>query len=209
MPDLNDSRSLDQSVNANDSEDIFKQYSQPALIAALLILAALIAVVYWWHQKTTREAAAMGKFNAAKAVEEYQAVLSLYPGTPAEALSLIQLAKAADEKQDFAVAVKSWDRFLKTFPRHPAIPAVQYARAVSLQGAGSMADAKAAYEVIFNSRPPHAFAGASAVALARIYQAEKNTTAARQVLTDLLARDNSSSRLGEARELLRELPEGR
>ena len=204
MADQNDS-SIDQPNIFHGEEDLFEKFGRPALMAGAVLILALTVLVYWWQQKSSRESAALEKFFAAKTAEEYQAVLSKYPGTPACALSLVELAKADAEKQNYSAAISNYNRFLKEFPQHPAAPAVEYARALCHDSSGSKPEAKAAYETIFNARPLHPFAGAAAVALARIYQAENNNAAARQVLADLLARDTTSSRLDEARGLLREL----
>ncbi len=190
----------------DSSDDVFKRYGYPALAGAILLLLVLSGGAYKWQQTMACEAAAQDKFSTAKSEDDYRSLIRQYPHTAAAALSLVEMAKTERENKNYGAAADLYGRFLKEHKGHPISPAVEYARAACLEGAGSKSDAKAAYEALFNAKPEHPYAGAAAVALARIYQADKNIVAARQVLTDLLARNTASSSLGEARELLRELP---
>ena len=68
--------------------------------------------------------------------------------------------------------------------------------------ARTWSEAKTAYENIINASPENAFLGGASVALAKLYQSEKDNSHARQVLEAFVSREQSSAYAEEANTLL-------
>ncbi|MDR1192157.1 MAG: hypothetical protein LBK60_10950 [Verrucomicrobiales bacterium] len=206
----------EQDNNSFNDQPVLVEDNSLAKIAWQLIIGAAVAVavvgaaVYYWYQKQQTAEIAAAALAAAHDAAQWQQVVDQYPGTAAAGSALLLLAADRQEKQDYAGAAELYAGYLQKYADSSLVSAVQFARAQSLAADGQTDAAQTAYLAIVDAKPANPYAGGAAVALARVYLAGHNVSAARQTLTDFISREVNvnSSFLNEANQLLRELPQG-
>lgn len=181
--------------------------SAKVILPVVLAVAGGVALVLWQvsqAEKAKHEAAQL--LSADSTPETWEKLIRDYPGQPATALALLNAAEDASSKKDHRKAAGLYEKFVREFPKHPLHSAARLGQANQLALAGDGAAAQSLYLRIVTERPPDAFQTAAAVGLARIQIQENRPEAARQVLNDVLAQNNGSAFLPEARALLDQLP---
>ena len=175
------------------------------IIGVLILIAAIGGIAFYWNQQQAVEENASAQLAKATSPEQLQQVADQYPGTTAGNSALLRIATHHQQKGEYLPAAELYARYAKQNPKSNLAPTVQFAQAQCLEAAGKKAEAQAAYLAIFNNKPVSPFDGGAAIALARLYKADNNISAARATLTEFLSRDLNSSYQNEANSLLREL----
>ena len=173
----------------------------------VLAVAAGVGLVLWQVSKAEKAKDEAARLLAASpGAETWEKLIRDYPGQPATALAFLNAAEDASSKKDHRKAAGLYEKFVREFPKHPLLSAARLGQANQLALAGDGAAAQSLYLRIVTERPPDAFRTAAAVGLARIQIQENRPEAARQVLNDVLAENNGSAFLPEARAMLEKLP---
>jgi len=181
--------------------------SAKVIAPVVLAVAAGVGLILWQvskAEKAKNEAAHL--LATSPGSETWDKLIRDYPGQPATALALLDAAEDASSKKDHRKAAGLYEKFVREFSKHPLVSAARLGQANQLSLAGDGAAAQSLYLRIITERPPDAFRTAAAVGLARIQIQENRPEAARQVLNDVLAENNGSAFLPEARALLEKLP---
>jgi outer membrane protein assembly factor BamD (BamD/ComL family) len=177
------------------------------IIGAAILVIAAAAAIFLWQQRQQAEDRAADAFEQAADAGQWQQVIDRYPRTRAADAAMLALAADRLTKDDFQAAADWYARYLRANGKSPLAPAAQFAQAQALAAAGQTAEAQGVYQTIVSAKPTSPYAGGAAVALAKIYLANRNVSAARQTLTDFLTNNLvNSSYQAEASRLLRELP---
>ena len=182
-------------------------FSVKVVVPLILVISAGIGLVLWQvsrNEKAKNQAAKLLASNSNP--ETWETLIRDYPGQPATALAILNSAEDASSKKDHRKAAGLYQKFAQEFPKHPLLSAARLGQANQVALAGDGASAQSLYLRIVTERPPDAFRTAAAVGLARIQIQENRPEAARQVLNDVLAENNGSAFLPEARALLDKLP---
>ena len=181
--------------------------SAKTIIPVILAVAAGVGLVLWQVSKAEQAKNEAAKLLASDSTPEtWEKLIRDYPGQPATALAILDAAEEASSKKDHRKAAELYQKFAQEFPKHPLLSAARLGQANQLALAGDGAAAQSLYLRIITERPVDRFQTAAAVGLARIQIAENRPEAARQVLNDVLAQNNGSAFLPEARALLEKLP---
>ena len=181
--------------------------SAKVIAPVVLAIAAGVGLVLWQVSKAEKaKTEAAHLLASSPGSETWDKLIRDYPGQPATALAILDAAQDASSKKDHRKAAGLYEKFGREFPKHPLISAARLGQANQLSLAGDGAAAQSLYLRIVTERPPDAFRTAAAVGLARIQIQENRPEAARQVLNDVLAENNGSAFLPEARALLEKLP---
>jgi len=182
-------------------------FSAKTIVPVVLAVAAGVGLLLWQFSKA--EKARMEAANllaSAPGAETWEKLIRDYPGQPATALAILNAAEDASSKKDHRKAAGLYEKFCRDFPKHPLLSAARFGQANQLALAGDGAAAQSLYLRIVTERPTDSFRTAAAIGLARIQVQENRPEAARQVLNDVLAENNGSAFLPEARALLEKLP---
>ena len=182
-------------------------FSAKFIVPVVLAVAAGVGLILWQvskSEKARNEAAQL--LASSPGAETWEKLIRDFPGQPATALALLDAAEDASSKKDHRKAASLYEKFAREFPKHPLLSAARLGQANQLALAGDGAAAQSLYLRIVTERPPDAFRTAAAVGLARIQLQENRPEAARQVLNDVLAENNGSAFLPEARAMLEKLP---
>ena len=181
--------------------------SAKVIAPVALAIAGGVGLLLWQISKTEKakdEAATL--LASGSTPETWEKLIREYPGQPATALAILNAAESAATEKDHRKAAGLYQKFIEEFPKHPLLSAARLGQANQLALAGDGAAAQTLYLRIVTERPPDAFQTAAAVGLARIQIQENRPEAARQVLNDVLAQNNGSAFLAEARAMLDKLP---
>lgn len=182
-------------------------FSVKIVVPLILVISAAIGLVLWQVSQTEKARNQAAKLLASHSdPETWEKLIRDYPGQPATALAILNAAEDASSKKDHRKAAGLYQKFVQEFPKHPLLSAARLGQANQAALAGDGASAQSLYLRIVTERPPDAFRTAAAVGLARIQIQENRPEAARQVLNDVLAENNGSAFLPEARALLDKLP---
>jgi tetratricopeptide (TPR) repeat protein len=195
----------DQPRIIEDSIKFASKYRIHIAIAVGILVVIAMVTGFWIQNQETRRHEARALLVNSDNDAGWLEIIRKFPDTPAGAEAYIKLAQNAHDQQSYEDALDYYERFIEEFPMHPVRPAAEYARALCLEGLGNTDEAEASL-VAIKSEPGHPYAGGASVALARIYLQKDDTLAARQVLSDFIATDQSSAFLGDARQMLRTLP---
>lgn len=181
--------------------------SAKIIVPLILAVAAGVGLVLWQVSKAEKSKNEAARLLAADPTPAtWEKLIRDYPGQPATAIAFLNAAEDASSKKDHRKAAGLYENFAREFPKHPLLSAARLGQANQLALAGDGAGAQSLYLRIVTERPPDAFRTAAAVGLARIQIQENRPEAARQVLNDVLAENNGSAFLPEARALLDKLP---
>lgn len=181
--------------------------SAKVIAPVILVIAAGVGLLLWQVSKAEKAKNEAARLLASDSTPEtWEKLIRDYPGQPATALAILKAAEDASSKKDHRKAAGLYQKFVQEFPKHPLLSAARLGQANQLALAGDGAAAQSLYLRIITERPPDAFRTAAAVGLARIQMQENRPEAARQVLNDVLAENNGSAFLPEARALLDKLP---
>ena len=181
--------------------------SAKVMVPVILAVAAGVGLVLWQVSKTEKSKTEAAKLLASgSTLEIWEKLIREYPGQPATALAILNAAEDASSKKDHRKAAGLYEKFAREFSKHPLLSAARFGQANQLALAGDGAAAQSLYLRIVTERPSDAFRTAAAVGLARIQIQENRPEAARQVLNDVLAENNGSAFLPEARAMLEKLP---
>ena len=181
--------------------------SAKVIAPTILAVAAGVGLVLWQVSKAEKAKNEAAKLLASdSSPETWEKLIRDYPGQPATALAILNAAENASSKKDHRKAAEFYQKFAQEFPKHPLVSAARLGQANQLALLGDGAAAQSLYLRIVTERPVDRFQTAAAVGLARIQIAENRPEAARQVLNDVLAQNNGSAFLPEARALLEKLP---
>ena len=181
--------------------------SAKVMVPVILAVAAGVGLVLWQVSKAEKAKNEAAKLLASDSTPEtWEKLIRDYPGQPATALAILNAAEDASSKKDHRKSAELYQKFAQEFPKHPLLSAARLGQANQLALAGDGAAAQSLYLRIVTERPPDAFQTAAAVGLARIQIQENRPEAARQVLNDVLAQNNGSAFLPEARAMLNQLP---
>jgi TolA-binding protein len=187
------------------SDPAWDQYKFHILGAVALVILILVGLVWFWHAENTKALAAMEQFSTAETAEEWQAVVTEFPKTPAAALAMIKIANQAQGEKRFTDASATYREFLTQFPKHPIAPAAQFALGRSYQASGQTDQAVQIFESILSAKPQHPFFGGASVSLAEILISRNENERAKQILTTLFSNDTKSSFQSSARTLLSQI----
>jgi TolA-binding protein len=188
-----------------DEGDIWQEHKGKVITSLLVTLALCLGGGWWYQHKTQREADAWNAYSEAKTPEARTKMLQEYAGSSAAATLLLQEAKDAIAKREFATAAGHFSAFIQSFPKHPARPAADLGQAGAEEAAGDAA-AEAHYQAILDAQPEHPYRGASALGLARIYKSSGKTSEARSVLETYTQTASLDPFFSEAKRLLSTLP---
>jgi predicted negative regulator of RcsB-dependent stress response len=181
--------------------------SAKVIVPVVLAVAAGVGLVLWQVSKAEKTKNEAAKLLASDSTPEtWEKLIRDYPSQPATALAILNAAEDASSKKDHRKSAELYQKFAQEFPKHPLLSAARLGQANQLALAGDGAAAQSLYLRIVTERPPDAFQTAAAVGLARIQIQENRPEAARQVLNDVLAQNNGSAFLPEARAMLDKLP---
>jgi tetratricopeptide (TPR) repeat protein len=172
------------------------------VIVALLGVAGWGAFLFMDYRKRVGSEEALANANAAA---DYRKVIADWQGTPAAGTAGIELAEALRKDGKPAEAAQVLREFLDKNPVHPMRVAAAHALAASLETAGKLDEALAAYQQFGSAYGRSAFAPLAYIGQARVLLALNRPDEAQRALESVDQKFPGNPFLEDAHTLLEEI----
>jgi hypothetical protein len=173
-----------------------------------LVIVALLAVAAWgaWlFMDYRRDAGSKEALVAAKTAADYRKVTADWSGTPAAGTAYIRLAEELRKEGKPAEAAQALREFLEKYPVHPLRVGASHALASSLETAGKLDEALAAYQQFASAHGNSSFAPLAFIGQARVLLALGKPEDARKALESVEQKFATNPFAEDAKTLLDEI----
>ena len=171
-------------------------------VVALIGVGVWGAVLFMDYRKRAGSEEALGN---AKTSAELRKVTADWSGTAAAGTSTIRLAEELRKEGKAAEAAEALRDFLAKYPVHPLRANAALALAASLETAGKLDEALAAYQQFSSSNGRSAFAPFGMIGQARVLIAQNKAADAQKILESVEQKFQGNAFVFEARTLLDEI----
>ena len=171
-------------------------------VVALIGVAVWGAVLFMDYRKRAGSEEALGN---AKTSAEFRKVTADWSGTAAAGTATIRLAEELRKEGKAAEAAEALRDFLAKYPVHPLRANAALALAASLETAGKLDEALAAYQQFSSSNGRSAFAPFGMIGQARVLIAQNKAADAQKILESVEQKFQGNAFVFEARTLLDEI----
>jgi tetratricopeptide (TPR) repeat protein len=177
------------------------------LIIRLVIIAVLAVAVWgaWLFLDYRRRAGSEGALALAKTAADYRKVTADWTGTPAAGTAYVRLAEELRKEGKPADATQSLREFLVKYKVHPLRVGASHALASSLETAGKLDEALAAYQQFASDHGRSAFAPLAYIGQARVLVALGRGEEAQKALESVEQKFPGNPFVDDARVLLDEI----
>jgi len=175
------------------------------LITAGLAAVIVLAIFLYRSNRDANEEKASRMLGEARNVQALQAIISQYPSTSAARLSILQMAKAQYDNNDFTAAQATYKEFLSKYPDHPMAGIAELGLIHCTEGSGQTDQALAAFTAFATRNKDHFLAPVALFGKARCLEALKRHKEAKAVYEDFLVSHPKSEWQGDIDEALKQL----
>ena len=184
----------------------WKQLATASVVLVVLVIASTLGFQVWKSQKDQKELEASTAIASAKDLKGREEAAQKFLGSQQSALALLEIADDHVGIKEFDPARKAYETFLATYPHHALANAARLGLAGVLESQGKTEDAIKTYQQASQSSPQDVYGTIARLNLARLYEAAKNYSAARQALEMVVAQAGQTRYAIEAKEKLKTLP---
>jgi TolA-binding protein len=134
--------------------ELFWEKNKSAILGAIaLLVVGGIALGTWFIYSSLRSTAAQKLLARATGIEEYEAVVTQYPGSMPAADALLRLAAAQREAGDLEQSTAAFQKFLEKFPDHPLAGGALLGVAQNQDATGNSDAALTTYQQVVTQYP--------------------------------------------------------
>jgi len=169
-----------------------KEYIIPIGIGIGVALVVVIAMGVIKSNKSGKIRKASIALESAKTVDDIQAVVKNYKGTPAAPAALLALANGYFQTGNYLMAKSSYDRFIKDYPDHLMAPAAEISKAYCLEAEGDIEGALEAFQQFAETQPDYFLYSQAVFSQARCLEQLEQYNEAIAVLENFIVSDPSS-----------------
>ncbi|HEX8373265.1 MAG TPA: tetratricopeptide repeat protein [Chthoniobacterales bacterium] len=187
--------------------DFFLEENKGKILAAVVIaLVALAAWAFFQYQQVQTGKEQSAAFFAAKAPDDWKALIVKYPGSLVAGHSQLLLADKLRDQNKLDEALQVLGDFTKSGATHPLIAQGWLSYAATLELKGETAKAQQAYATIAAQYGTTDAAPAALSAQARLAKTAGDTKKARETYQDIVTRFPASMWAQEAQQQIGQLP---
>ena len=188
--------------------DLLAFWIQYRRLIIRLVAVALLAVICWgaWlFMDYRRRAGSQDALANAKNAADLRAVATNWSGTPAAGTAALRLAEELRKEGKAGEAAQALKEFLGKYPVHPLRIPAAHALAASLETAGKLDEALAAYQQFGSAHGRSAFAPLAFIGQARVLMSLKRPEEAQKVLESVEEKYPGNPFVDDAHTLLDEI----
>src|SRR2546423_4981296 len=164
------------------------RFQKEIAAALIIIILAIVGFAGYRFYTYRRDATAAQLLGNAKTLQDYQAVMASYPGTPAGASAYLLLADKQRNEKKFAEANGTLQKFVDKYPEHDFVPTARLAMATNLESMGKDDEALAIYQQVANKHG-NTYAGPLAlISQVPLLKAKNRIDDARRVCEEILTK---------------------
>jgi predicted negative regulator of RcsB-dependent stress response len=180
-----DQPSTDAAVEAR----VFWLRFQKEIAAVLIILIlAIIGFAGYRFYTDRRNSSAAELLGNAKNPQDYQAVITQYPGTPAGASAYLLIAETQRNEKKFAEANATLQTFIEKYPEHDFAPTARLSTAANLESMGKNDEALVIYQQVATRYPNTYAAPLALISEVPLLKAQNRIDDARRVCEEILTK---------------------
>ncbi len=163
----------------------FQKEIAAALIVALLAMIGFAGYRFYTYR---RDASAAELLGNAKTVQDYQEVISRYPGSPAGGSAYLLLADKQRNEQKFSESNATLQAFIDKNPDHELVPTAELTMAANFEAMGKSDEALATYQRVAASYPNNFVTPLAMISEVPILKAKNRIEDARRVCEEILTK---------------------
>lgn len=140
-----------QAVRGEDMallQEAWGQYGRSVVTGVLLALVLVLGLTVYRQYRQGKQDQAAAALGNAVAAEDFEQFLARYPRSPSAPTAMLAMARAQFESGSFDEALATYTRFRQTHSEHPMLRAAEVAHAQTLEAAGRLAEAEAAFRAL-------------------------------------------------------------
>ncbi len=188
-----------------ETQVFWNRFKTPILLSLGIVLLGLAGYVGYRIYITHRDDSAAALLAQAKTPPEFEKVISQYSGSGAAVSAYLLLAAQQREKQQFAEANQTLEKFVNAHPKHELVTTAKMAMAANSQALGKMDEALEGYRRIAADYALSYNAPLALIAEVPLLKAKGQIAEARQVCETILTQYRESYAATEAQRLLQTL----
>lgn len=133
--------------------EVWERYGRSVVTGVLLALVLVLALtVYRQFGQSKRDQAAAALGNA-ETPDDFEQIVARFPRSASAPIAMLALARAQFEAGSYEEALATYARFRREYPAHPMKQAAELASAQTLEAAGRLAEAEAAFRELVQELP--------------------------------------------------------
>ncbi len=188
-----------------ETQVFWNRHKMPILIGLVVVLCVGAAYGAYQLYVTHRGNAAATALAQANGPEDFQKVIANYPSTGAGASAALLLAGQQREKQQYAEANGTLEKFIKAHPKHEFVSTARMAMAGNLDAMGKTDQALEMYRKIAANDAQSYNAPLAMIAQAQLLKGMGKLDEARQVCETVMTQYRDSYATLEATQMLKTL----
>ena len=163
----------------------FQKEIAATLIILILAIAGFTGYRFYTHRRNSTAAELLGE---AKNPQDYQEVITRYPGTPAGASAYLLLAGRQRNEKKFAEANATLQAFIEKYPEHDFVPTAQLAMAANLESMDKNDEALTIYQQVASKYPNTYQAPLALISEVPLLKGKNRIEDARRVCEEILTK---------------------
>ncbi len=185
-----------------ETQVFWNRFKTPILVGLAVVLLGLVGYVGYRIYTTHRDDSAAALLAQAKTPPDYEKVISQYGGSGAAVSAYLFLAAKQREKQQFAEANQTLEKFINAHPKHELVTTAKMALAANLESLGKTDEALEGYRRIAADYALSYNAPLALLAEVPLLKAKGQVAEARQVCETILTQYRESYAAMDAQRLL-------
>lgn len=184
--------------------ELWEQYGRSVITGVALAVILVLGLTVFRSFRHGKQEQAVAALGAATGIPDFERVLADYPKSPIAPMALLALARAQFEEKQYDQALATYDRFKAEHPGHDMVAAAETGRAQTLEAAGRIAEAEAAFRAFQAAHPAdHYLHPAAAMGVGRCLEQLGQWDKARAWYEDFIAANPDSEWVDQAEVALR------
>jgi len=167
--------------------DFLKENGVAIVIGVIIAVGAFVGYSSWKDSKAAKQETASNLLATSQTAPQFQEIITNYGDTPAAAIAYLSLAGAYFDEGQYDLARHNFSQFQKLYPKHDLLPNAELGIAQSLESAGSLPEALAAYDAFLVAHGSHYMMPAAVFGKGRVLEIMGRFDDARTVYEDFIA----------------------
>jgi TolA-binding protein len=180
-----DQPSTDAAVEARVFWLRFQKEIAAVLIILILAIVGFAGYRFYTYRRNSSAAALLGN---AKNPQDYQAVITQYPTTPAGASAYLLIAETQRNEKKFAEANATLQTFIEKYPEHDFAPTARLSMAANLESMGKNDEALVTYQQVATRYASTYAAPLALISEVPLLKAQNRIDDARRVCEEILTK---------------------
>ena len=188
-----------------ETQLFWTRYKTPIFVVLIIVLCGAAGYGAFRIYTSRRDTNAAALLAQAKSAPDYEKVIAQYPGAGAASSAYLLLATQQREKQQYAEANATLEKFINAHPKHEFVSTAKMAMAANLDSMGQADAALEIYRQIATNYAQSYNGPLALIAQAQMLKGKGQSEEARRVCETVMAQYRESYAAMEAAQILKTL----